>query len=178
VKVFRHRFDGTEHLALVHKNFDAKQPTLVRIHSECLTGDVFGSLLCDCGAQLKKAMTQLAEENGILLYMRQEGRGIGLGNKVKAYELQQSHGLDTVEANETLGFQADHRSYGVSAQMLRQLGVSQIRLLTNNPAKLKDMQRFGIEVTERVSIEISPNANNIHYLTTKREKLGHLLNLK
>ncbi|MDR3477973.1 MAG: 3,4-dihydroxy-2-butanone-4-phosphate synthase [Gammaproteobacteria bacterium] len=178
VKIFRHRFDGSDHMALVHKNFNPSQPTLVRIHSECLTGDVFGSILCDCGAQLKKAMTQIAEENGILLYMRQEGRGIGLGNKVKAYELQQSQGLDTVEANQSLGFQADLRSYGMSAQMLRQLGVSRIRLLTNNPAKVRDMQRFGIEVVERVPVEIPPNPNNIHYLTTKREKLGHILNLK
>lgn len=178
VKVFRHRFDSLEHVALVHKNFNPNQTTLVRIHSECLTGDVLGSVLCDCGEQLSKSMADIAKEGGILLYMRQEGRGIGLGNKVKSYELQQSQGLDTVEANHHLGFQPDLRCYGVSAQMLKQLGVSKIRLLTNNPAKIKDMQRFGIEVTERVPIEVTPHAKNIDYLTTKREKLGHFLKLK
>ena len=122
-------------------------------------------------------MIQITEENGILLYLHQEGRGIGLGNKVKAYQIQQSHGFDTVEANQHLGFQADQRCYGVSAQILHQMGITRVRLMTNNPAKVQALQQYGIEVVERVPLEIAPNANNIHYLKTKREKLGHLLNL-
>jgi 3,4-dihydroxy 2-butanone 4-phosphate synthase/GTP cyclohydrolase II len=150
-------------------------PTLVRVHSECLTGDVFGSLRCDCRAQLVASMEQIEREGrGIVLYMRQEGRGIGLSNKLKAYSLQDK-GLDTVEANEKLGFRADLRDYGIGAQILRDLGVGKMRLLTNNPKKIIGLTGYGLEVVERVPLEINPNQYNERYLTTKRDKLGHLI---
>jgi 3,4-dihydroxy 2-butanone 4-phosphate synthase/GTP cyclohydrolase II len=177
IKVFQNRFDQTEHVALIHNDMDKSKPVLVRIHSECLTGDVFGSARCDCGTQLKDAQARLAREKGILLYMRQEGRGIGLSNKIKAYELQ-TQGMDTVEANHQLGFQTDYRHYGISAQMLQHLGVTEIRLMTNNPKKIKDMGQFGIRIVERVAQESEANDKNIQYLKTKRDKLGHLLVLE
>lgn len=174
---FRSKLDGTEHLALVSAA-DGKlhDPALVRVHSECLTGDALGSLRCDCGAQLQAALKQIgASGNGVLIYMRRhEGRGIGLGNKVKAYALQDA-GMDTVEANRHLGFQADLRHYGMGAQILRHLGVSEMKLLTNNPRKVVSLEGFGLKITEQVAIEIPPNASNLAYLTAKRDKLGHML---
>ncbi len=171
---FRSRIDGTEHLALVRG--EVKDPTLVRVHSECLTGDALGSLRCDCGPQLQAALQQIGESgNGILVYMRShEGRGIGLANKIRAYELQ-DQGMDTVEANRHLGFQADLRQYGLGAQILKQLGATQIRLLTNNPKKIVGLDGFGLEVVERVPLQMDSNPHNLSYLTSKREKLGHLL---
>jgi 3,4-dihydroxy 2-butanone 4-phosphate synthase / GTP cyclohydrolase II len=177
---FRSRIDGVEHLALVsaHNN-KLENPALVRVHSECLTGDALGSLRCDCGAQLQAALRQIAESgNGVLIYMRQhEGRGIGLGNKIKAYALQ-DQGLDTVEANRHLGFQADLRHYGVGAQILRHLGVRSMRLLTNNPRKVVSLQGFGLEIVEQLPIEIAANPNSLAYLTSKRDKLGHSLRVE
>jgi len=152
------------------------EPTLVRVHSECLTGDVLGSLRCDCGGQLERALARIASEGaGVLLYMRQEGRGIGLKNKLKAYALQDQQGLDTVQANEVLGFGADMRDYGVGAQVLADLGLTKLKLLTNNPMKMTGLSGFGLEITERVPLEVEPNASNLGYLRTKRDKMGHLL---
>ncbi len=177
IKVFQDEHTNSEHVALIHGQLDPTLPTLVRIHSECFTGDVLGSLHCDCGEQLQLALEQItSEKNGILLYMRQEGRGIGLVNKIKAYELQ-SQGFDTVEANNQLGFVADQRHYGMSAQILRYLGIEKIRLLTNNPGKIEDLKRFGIQVLERLPLEIQPKKENLQYLKTKRDKLRHLLTL-
>jgi 3,4-dihydroxy 2-butanone 4-phosphate synthase / GTP cyclohydrolase II len=171
--VFRNIIDGREHLALVHGNVGASRPALVRLHSECLTGDVFGSKRCDCGEQLMESMRQItAADAGVIIYLHQEGRGIGLANKIRAYALQ-DQGLDTVEANLELGFKEDLRDYGIGAQILRDLGVGEVRLLTNNPHKIESLERYGVSVT-RVSLEVVPHAGNIEYLRTKREKLGHL----
>lgn len=162
------------HVALVKGEIKEGEPTLVRVHSECLTGDVFGSQRCDCGDQLSNAMQQINNEgNGVILYMRQEGRGIGLVNKLLAYQLQEQ-GKDTVEANEILGFKPDLRDYGIGAQILKDLGISKLRLLTNNPKKIVGLKGYDMEVVERVPIEICPNENNQRYLETKRDKMGHL----
>jgi len=177
VKVFHTKNDLSEHVVFIHGNINPKEPVLIRIHSECLTGDTFGSLRCDCGWQLHHALTEIAKQNGILVYMRQEGRGIGLANKIKAYHLQ-SQGFDTVEANHELGFAADHRCYAISAQILRHLNVKQVKILTNNPAKVQDIERYGISVVERVPLEMIPTEKNIDYLKTKRDKLGHWLTIK
>jgi 3,4-dihydroxy 2-butanone 4-phosphate synthase/GTP cyclohydrolase II len=167
---------GNHHIALVKGDpAGAECPPLVRVHSQCLTGDIFGSLRCDCGEQLGKALQMIEESGaGVFLYMRQEGRSIGLANKLKAYALQDS-GKDTVEANEELGFPADPRDYGIGAQILADLGLTKIRLLTNNPRKIIGLEAYGLEVVERIPIEVSPNPNNVGYLTAKRAKLGHLL---
>lgn len=176
IKVYESALDGTQHTALIFGTPSGKESTLVRIHSQCITGDVFGSGRCDCGEQLAASMQKIAEEGGVLLYMNQEGRGIGLGNKIKAYALQDT-GLDTVEANHSLGFAADQRDYGLAAQILKRLELHKIRLLTNNPKKIDGIQRYEIEVAARESIEIEPTKNNAAYLSTKRKKLGHLLSL-
>lgn len=176
IKVFKDKLTHSENVALISGEINTDEPVLVRVHSECLTGDVFGSLRCDCGDQLHTALEKIADQGGIVLYMRQEGRGIGLTNKIKAYNLQ-SQGYDTVEANINLGFLADHRHYGLSAQILHSLNVNKIRLMTNNPRKIEDLKQFGIDVIERVPLEIKPKKENMHYLKTKRDKLGHWLKL-
>jgi 3,4-dihydroxy 2-butanone 4-phosphate synthase/GTP cyclohydrolase II len=172
---YKETLTGRPHVALVHGDVDGEEDVLVRVHSECLTGDVFHSLRCDCGEQLDLALRRIAaEDRGVLLYMAQEGRGIGLLNKLRAYELQEE-GLDTVEANLELGFPADAREWGIGNQILSDLGLSTIRILTNNPRKLAGIEGFGLSVVEQVPIEVPPNAENERYLDTKREKLGHRL---
>ena len=174
--VYTNDIDNNIHLALVKGEIKPEDEILVRVHSQCLTGDVFGSERCDCGEQLHKAMEMIKKEGkGVILYMKQEGRGIGLINKLKAYELQDK-GLDTVEANIKLGFKPDLRDYGVGAQILVDLGVRKMRLMTNNPKKIVGLEGYGLKVVERVSIETSPNEKNIIYLKTKKKKLGHMLN--
>jgi 3,4-dihydroxy 2-butanone 4-phosphate synthase/GTP cyclohydrolase II len=174
---YRSDIDPDEHLALVMGDIATEEPVLVRVHSECLTGDVFGSLRCDCGEQVALAMRSIAEEGrGVLLYMRQEGRGIGFHNKIRAYALQ-DEGLDTVEANLSLGFAPDLRDYGIGAQVLADLGLHQIRLLTNNPKKVIGLEGYGLKVVETVPIVASPNPYNLRYLETKQKKLGHLLEI-
>jgi 3,4-dihydroxy 2-butanone 4-phosphate synthase/GTP cyclohydrolase II len=174
--IYRNNLNNAKHIALVKGDVNTKDPVLVRVHSQCLTGDVFGSLRCDCGHQLRASMMRIEHEGrGVILYMRQEGRGIGLENKIKAYALQ-DNGQDTVEANETLGFPPDLRDYGIGAQILSDLGLERIRLLTNNPKKIVGLKAFGLEIVDRVPIEIQPNPRNRRYLQVKRDKLGHLLN--
>lgn len=177
IKIFASVFDNHHHIALI-KEPAAKSaaPTLVRMHSECFTGDLFGSTRCDCGWQFKTSLEQIGKEGGVMLYLRQEGRGIGLVNKLKAYALQ-DQGLDTVQANQELGFDTDHRDYWVGAQMLQHLGISKIRLLTNNPQKIQDLEPYGIEVVKREPLAMQPNAENLRYLMTKQTKLGHLLQI-
>ena len=176
--VYENDIDHIDHMALVKGVIRAEDPVLVRVHSECLTGDVFGSLRCDCGEQLEAALQMIETAGcGVLLYMRQEGRGIGLKNKIRAYGLQDLEGLDTVEANERLGFPPDMRDYGVGAQILVDLGVSRMRLITNNPGKRAGIEGYGLQIVERVPLEITPNAKNLEYLRTKKEKLGHVLHL-
>jgi 3,4-dihydroxy 2-butanone 4-phosphate synthase/GTP cyclohydrolase II len=172
---FREVLTGKHHVALVKGEVEGQENVLVRVHSECLTGDVFHSLRCDCGEQLEQALRQIAsEERGVLLYMAQEGRGIGLLNKLRSYELQEN-GLDTVEANLELGFAPDMRDYGIGNQILAELGLTTIRILTNNPKKITGIEGFGLEVVEQVPIETEPTAQNLRYLATKRDKLGHKL---
>jgi 3,4-dihydroxy 2-butanone 4-phosphate synthase/GTP cyclohydrolase II len=168
---------GEEHIALVMGDIGPDEPVLVRVHSQCLTGDIFGSQRCDCGIQLQRALDTIRSEGkGVLLYLLQEGRGIGLSNKLRAYELQ-DQGHDTVEANEKLGFRPDHRDYGVGAQILRQLGVCKMRLMTNNPKKYVALSGYGLEIVERVPLEVPPTEDSREYLRTKRDKLGHLLKM-
>ncbi len=175
--VFENKIDDLLHIALIKGEIDPDQPTLVRVHSECLTGDIFGSLRCDCGEQLHQAMKMMDKEGkGVLLYIRQEGRGIGLVNKLKAYALQ-DQGLDTVEANQALGFKPDLRNYGIGAQILANLGVRKMKLLTNNPKKIVGLEGYGLSVVEQVPIAVEPNEHNRCYLKCKELKMGHLLNI-
>ncbi len=166
--------DLTPHVALVHENLDVSQPVLVRIHSECMTGDVFHSRRCDCGEQLDKALELAAEQAGVVIYLRQEGRGIGLINKLKAYNLQDK-GFDTASANTHLGFEVDARQYDLAVEILHDLGISSIRLLTNNPLKIEALENAGIEIASREPLVIEPKKENAAYLRTKRELMGHLL---
>lgn len=172
--VFHNALDTAEHFALVKAPTMTNKVPLVRIHSECITGDIFGSCKCDCGAQLKQSLTEIGKEGGVLIYLRQEGRGIGLANKLKAYALQEQ-GYDTVEANLQLGLPADNRDYGVAFQILKYLGLDVVRLLTNNPKKVEAIEKYGIKVSERIPVMIRPTQENRNYLKTKQQKLGHLL---
>ncbi len=174
---FEETLTGDNHLALVKGDLTEVEPILTRVHSQCVTGDIFGSERCDCGDQLARAMKQVEREGkGVILYMKQEGRGIGLINKLKAYKLQEE-GMDTVEANEALGFKMDHRDYGIGCQILRELGVSKLRLMTNNPTKRIGLAGYGLEIVEQVPIEIAPGVHNEEYLRTKRDRMGHELAL-
>ncbi len=173
--LYQSKLDNQYHVALVAGEVAGKSNVLVRVHSECLTGDVFASFRCDCGPQLHQAMRQVAQAGcGVVLYMRQEGRGIGLGPKIKAYKLQEQ-GYDTVEANQKLGFDMDLREYGIGAQILADLGLKTIRLLTNNPRKIVGLEGYGLKIVQQLPIKVKPNPHNAHYLQTKRDKLGHLL---
>lgn len=177
--VYKNDVDQMEHMAFVKGEIDPDKPVLVRVHSECLTGDVFGSARCDCGGQLHAAMRMIDKEgSGVVLYMRQEGRGIGLVNKIRAYKLQDEEGVDTVDANLRLGFKADLRDYGIGAQILRDLGVSKMRMLTNNPKKIVGLEGYGIEVIDRVPIEMEAGKENKGYLMCKRDRMGHLIQVK
>jgi 3,4-dihydroxy 2-butanone 4-phosphate synthase/GTP cyclohydrolase II len=172
---FEERLTGDIHLALHKGTWTEEEPVLVRVHSQCVTGDIFGSMRCDCGDQLALALQQIERDGrGVLLYMKQEGRGIGLINKLRAYKLQEE-GLDTVEANEALGFKMDHRDYGIGCQILRSLGIRKLRLMTNNPTKRVGLAGYGLEIVERVPVEVPPNAVNERYLRTKRDRMGHLI---
>jgi 3,4-dihydroxy 2-butanone 4-phosphate synthase/GTP cyclohydrolase II len=174
LKAFTTKIDQQEHLALVKGTWEKNEPILVRVHSSCITGDIFGSCRCDCGPQLQKSMEMVEKEGkGVILYMNQEGRGIGLVNKLKAYKLQEQ-GKDTVEANLELGFKMDERDYGVGAQILRALGVSKLKLMTNNPKKRAGLIGYGLEIVENIPIIIEPNEHNLKYLETKKNKMGHL----
>lgn len=174
IRVFRNQVDSSEHVVLQKGNVDPNQPVLVRVHSECMTGDIFGSLRCDCGSQLHAALREIEKAgSGVLLYLRQEGRGIGLANKIKAYALQES-GMDTVEANIHLGFHPDQRDYGIGAQILRNLGIRKIRLMTNNPSKRVGLKGYGLEIVERIPLSVGANPKNKDYLETKKTKFGHL----
>jgi 3,4-dihydroxy 2-butanone 4-phosphate synthase/GTP cyclohydrolase II len=175
--VYENVVDTHHHIALVKGEWEEDEEVLVRVHSECLTGDCLGSMRCDCGDQLENAMRMIAKKGkGAIVYMRQEGRGIGFLNKIRAYALQ-DQGRDTIEANEELGFEADLRDYGVGAQIIRDLGIKKIQLLTNNPKKIVGLEGYGLEITERVSIEIEPQPDNLKYLSTKKERMGHILNI-
>ena len=176
---YENGLDDLTHIALAKGKIAPDEPVLVRVHSECMTGDIFGSLRCDCGDQLHKAMEMIADEGvGVIVYMRQEGRGIGLINKLKAYELQQTKGLDTVEANRKLGFKDDLRDYGIGAQILVDQGVGKMRLMTNNPKKIVGLEGYGLSIVEQVPIEISPNEHNRGYLECKKLKMGHILSFQ
>jgi 3,4-dihydroxy 2-butanone 4-phosphate synthase/GTP cyclohydrolase II len=174
---YKQKNTGDTHLALIKGTWEVDEPVMVRVHSSCVTGDIFGSCRCDCGPQLEKAMLMIEEAGkGVIVYMNQEGRGIGLMNKLKAYKLQEE-GMDTVEANLELGFKGDQRDYGIGAQILRSLGVTKMKLLSNNPTKRTGLVGYGLEITENVAIEIESNIHNDFYLRTKRDKMGHSLKM-
>jgi 3,4-dihydroxy 2-butanone 4-phosphate synthase/GTP cyclohydrolase II len=177
IKAYVDHIQKETHIALTQGDLEDDAPILVRVHSQCLTGDTFGSLRCDCGKQLQNAMEMIScEKRGVLLYLlNQEGRGIGLTNKIKAYKLQEA-GMDTIQANVTLGFKADQRDYGIGAQILRHLGLKKLRLITNNPSKYIALAGYGLEIVERIPLEIAPGKENLGYMKTKKEKMGHLLN--
>ncbi len=174
IMVYKNSVDNAEHVALVKGEWDEDEAVIVRVHSECLTGDTLSSLRCDCGEQLQTALARIGKEKGVLLYLRQEGRGIGLANKIKAYKLQEM-GMDTAQANQALGFAPDLRDYGIGAQILRDIGVRKMRLLTNNPRKISGIEGYGLEVVETVALKTNSNPHNEKYLETKRDKMGHLL---
>lgn len=169
--------DNSPHFAIVSEHFDPFQPVLVRVHSECITGDLFGSHRCDCGEQLQKSLELISKEGGVLIYLRQEGRGIGIINKLKAYNLQ-DQGINTVDANTHLGFEADERTYETAIVILKDLGIKKIRLLTNNPSKLTAFEHSDVEVIERIPLEITPREENRYYLETKKSLMGHILKLR